>query len=174
MGQPAAPVVVQPAAAVVVQPAVVVHPFAYRTYRVTPVCPVTNVHHVFVHPVTRVERKFVITNWTSMWEPHIIHYKPRKVEIKEWVTSKSFPDDISSIFYEVDKDGNHMLEWENGEIKNFIEKAYQMKGLPVPCKSTMKKMFQHFDEDNNGGLDAVEAQHLAQAHVMSLVAALED
>merc|ERR1711953_182819 len=57
---------------------------------------------------------------------------------------------------------------ENGEIKNFIEKAYQMKGLPTPCESTMYKLFKHFDVDNNGGLDAVEAQHMAQAHVMSL------
>jgi len=158
----------------IVQPraAVVVHPFAYPAFRVTPVCPVTKAYHVFVHPHTKVERRFVVADWTPMWGPYLTYYEPKKAVIKEWVTSNSLADDISIIFYETDKDGNHMLEWSNGEIKNFITKLYQRKGLPIPDESTMYKMYQIFDEDKNGGLDAVEAQHLAQGHVMSLCAAL--
>merc|ERR1712087_1056162 len=118
------------------------------------------------------ERKFVVSDWTPMWGPYLNHYEPKKHVIKEWLTSTSFAEDISSIFYECDKDGNHMLEWNNGEIRNFITKLYQRKGLPIPGEFTMYSMYNEFDEDKNGGLDAVEAQHLAQGHVMSLCAAL--
>merc|ERR1711982_296561 len=91
-----------------------------------------------------------------------IHYEPKKAVIKEWVTSNSLAADISIIFYEMDKDGNHMLEWNNGEIRNFITKVCQREGLPIPDEFTMYQMYQLYDENKNGGLDAVEAQHLAQ------------
>merc|ERR1712187_580069 len=129
-------------------------------------------HIVWTHPHTNVTRKFVFADYASMWKPYLSVYEPKKVVIKEWVTLDSFPDDISRAFYEVDKDGNHKLEWNNREIANFITKVYEQKGLPAPDESTMYTLYQIFDEDKNGGLDAVEAQHLAHAHVMSLCAAL--
>merc|ERR1719171_3145741 len=86
----------------------------------------------------------------------LTHDEPKKAVIKEWVTSDSLADDASMIFDEMDKDGNQMLEWNNGEIRNFISKVFQRKGLPIPDESTMYRMYKMCDEDDNGGLDVFE------------------
>ena len=116
--------------------------------------------------------QFVAAQWTSMWTPYLVHYEPKRTVIQEWVTSNALADDVSRVFYETDKDGNRMLEWHNGEIRNYITKLYLSKGLPTPDEYTMFKMYQAFDADKNGVLDLNEAQHLARCHVMSLYAAL--
>jgi len=64
------------------------------------------------------------------------------------------------------------LEWNNREIANFIKSIYRSKGLPEPSEQTMYNMYKAFDLNNDGGLDVVEAEQLAQGHVSSLVYAL--
>merc|ERR1712190_580416 len=72
----------------------------------------------------------------------------------------------------VDRDGNGKLEWNNGEVRNFIANLYARKGLPPPDDTTMYQMYRAFDANNDGGLNEAEAQRMAHATVLSLCSAL--
>merc|ERR1712066_661998 len=95
-----------------------------------------------------------------------------KPMLHEWVHMNTFPGDIASSFHYVDRDGNNWLEWNNGEIRNFITNLYAKKGLPPPGDVAMYEMYRAFDSNRDGGLDAAEAQRMAQAQVLSLCFAL--
>ena len=74
----------------------------------------------YVHPHSLVAREINWANWIPMWGPYLGAYMPYKPIINNWVSTNLLADDISRTFYEVDKDGNHLLEW-NGIYTNHCQ-----------------------------------------------------
>merc|ERR1712003_237810 len=108
----------------------------------------------FVHPcVPSRRRQFVLGNYVDLWSPFLAVYQPYVGTLKQWVSSPAFTGDAYTAFKMMDRDGNNKLEWNNREIAMF-------------------NMYKAFDFNNDGGLDVVEAEQLAQGHVSSLVYAL--
>merc|ERR1711953_1054230 len=66
---------------------------------------------------------------------------------------------IHQLFLQADRDGNGCLDWNNGEIRNFIRSAYEFHGLPDPSPlddGHAFQLFQRFDADRSGSLDVRE------------------
>merc|ERR1719424_1029123 len=59
-------------------------------------------------------------------------------------------------FTECDRDGNGRLEWNNGEIRNFITACFRQQGSPPPSDQQVAAIYSKFDADNNGVLDRSE------------------
>jgi len=151
---------------------IVVHQYDYGAYQL-PVYDLAMPQIEFVHPcVPSRRRQFVLDNYVDLWSPFLTVYQPYVGTLKQWVSSPTFTGDVYTAFKMLDTDGNNKLEWNNREIARFIKCIYRSKGLPEPSEHTMYNMFKAFDLNNDGGLDVVEAEQLAQGHVSSLVYAL--
>merc|ERR1711972_349887 len=123
-------------------------------------------------PFCPCTHRVVFDNFINLWQPCCSTYIAYKPVLQQWVTVNTLPQDIATSYYCVDKDGNGKLEWNNGEIRNFISIPYGSKGLPPPDDTAMYQMYRAFDANNDGGLEMAEAQRMAQAQVLSLCSAL--
>lgn len=153
-------------------PRIVAHQYDYGAYQL-PVYDLAMPQIEFVHPfVPSRKRQIVLGNYVNVWSPFLTVYQPYVSTLKQWVSSPAFTGDAYTAFRMMDRDGNNKLEWNNREIANFIKSIYRSKGLPEPSENTMYEMYKAFDLNNDGSLDVVEAEQLAQGHVSSLVYAL--
>ena len=79
--------------------------------------------------------------------------------LKVWLESPDYQVKIHQLFLQADRDGNGCLDWNNGEIRNFIRSAYEFHGLPDPSPlddGHAFQLFQRFDADRSGSLDVRE------------------
>lgn len=67
------------------------------------------------------------------------------------------------VYAACDRDFNGCLSWHNGEIRNFIAGVFAQQGLSPPNEQQMWLLFQKFDTDRNGVLDARECLCLVDA-----------
>lgn len=68
-------------------------------------------------------------------------------------------------FKEADVNGDGVLHWNNGEIRFFISRAFQVAGFPTPPwdDRTWYTMYRQFDRDGNYSMDFGECAALARA-----------
>merc|ERR1719149_230018 len=66
-------------------------------------------------------------------------------------------------FSDCDKDGIGRLEWNNGEIRNFITACFRQQGSPPPSDQQIAAIYSKFDADNNGVLDRSECLQMVDA-----------
>merc|ERR1712039_115339 len=50
--------------------------------------------------------------------------------LKVWMEAPDYQDKIYQLFLKADRDRNGCLEWNNGEIRNFIRSAYESTVIP--------------------------------------------
>ena len=100
-----------------------------------------NVHRTYI-------RSYPSFPWVQRLQP-----------LKVWMEAPDYQDKIYQLFLQADRDRNGCLEWNNGEIRNFIRSAYELHGLPDPSPlsdSHAFQLYQRFDADRSGSLDVRE------------------
>lgn len=91
---------------------------------------------------------------------------PTLLDSRTSTTAKSIlagKREISHLFHLCDKDHNGLLTWSDGEICNFIAVVFGQHGLPSPAEAEMYELYQKYDADQSGSLDAMECIKLVNA-----------
>jgi len=88
--------------------------------------------------------------------------------ISQLVTSGQLATCAHHIFAECDRDGNKALAWNNGELRNFIERVFLKLKMTPPTEQFMFAMFTRFDVDQDQQLDRDECEALVETLCMSL------
>jgi hypothetical protein len=68
-----------------------------------------------------------------------------------------------------DKDGNGVLTWNNGEIRDYVIACIRGHHLPVPIEADIYKLYVAFDLDKNACLDTCECVCLADALARAVI-----
>eukprot|EP00746_Dinoflagellata_sp_MGD_P069539 gnl/MRDRNA2_/MRDRNA2_28473_c0_seq1.p1 gnl/MRDRNA2_/MRDRNA2_28473_c0~~gnl/MRDRNA2_/MRDRNA2_28473_c0_seq1.p1 ORF type:complete len:472 (-),score=114.39 gnl/MRDRNA2_/MRDRNA2_28473_c0_seq1:124-1539(-) len=107
------------------------------------------------------------SDWRAQYEP--AHVEQAQKKLDEW-DSANIKNTITDIFRSCDKDGTETLQWNNSEIKQFVEKVFKAKGLPVPQvpESVWYQMYREVDHDGNYSMSKDEAAEFA-LHVLQRV-----
>merc|ERR1719265_2199616 len=82
--------------------------------------------------------------------------------LNEW-DEKHIQTTIQGIFKQVDKGGSGYLEWNNSQIKNFVNEVFKAKGLPIPNvpESVWYQMYREVDHNGDYKLEQNEAVEFA-------------
>jgi len=78
------------------------------------------------------------------------------------VQKKAVTEAVHKRFDAVDTDKSLELDWNNGEIREFIRQTCQDLALPVPSEVAMGAMVAKYDADENGRLDFTECRAIVQ------------
>lgn len=79
------------------------------------------------------------------------------------IESGSLLRDALEIYRTCDRDGNGVLDWSNGEVRDFISAVFQRHGLYPPTMDQCFDLFNMFDLDRNRRLDVQECLCLVDA-----------
>lgn len=71
--------------------------------------------------------------------------------------------DALEVYRACDRDGNGVLEWSNGEVRNFITAVFTRHGLSPPTMEQCWELFNTFDRDQSKSLDVQESLCLVDA-----------
>jgi len=106
-------------------------------------------------------------DWRAQYDP--AHAEQAQKKLDEW-DSAHIKNTITDIFRSCDKDGTDTLAWNNSEIKQFVEKLFKAKGLPVPQvpESVWYQMYREVDHNGDYNMSVDEASEFA-LHVLQRV-----
>jgi len=93
-----------------------------------------------------------------------VRHRPRMIRIIE---AGDHVRTSLQVYHSCDKDSSGLLEWHNGEIREFIAKTFQRLDLVPPPEEQMYRMFKTFDRDRNNALDALECVEMVDALMRS-------
>lgn len=101
-------------------------------------------------------------------------YTPHTAAIDAWIhDDAAFEEDVGKVYRKVDRDRSGLLEWKNGEIREFVVKLFDRKGWPpVPPSFDMYELYQKFDENGDFSLSRAECLNFAHALVACLLSVL--
>jgi len=130
----------------------------------TPISVVDTPHLVYTTGVT--QPRIVIADHITRFQtlrPIYAQYQPA---IHEWLHSGNCYVDITAVYHQCDHNSDAKLEWNNGEVREFLSKMLAYKGWPAPPSDfDLYNLYRQFDADNNGSLDLHEAANFAHAYL---------
>jgi len=88
---------------------------------------------------------------------------PHRARIVPAIESGDLVRQTLQTYIACDRDSTGFLNWNNGEIRNFIGSVFQQQGLSPPNEHQMYQLYAKFDADRNGVLDARECVCLVDA-----------
>jgi len=118
---------------------------------------------VYTVPGSALKINITFDDFAYIFTPILHIYDQHITVLHSWLTQSSFDADVHSIFHQVDKDRNGTLDWNSGEIRNFIKALLAWKGLPYFGERDIYNLYRQFDRDLNNKLDMHEARNLAHA-----------
>lgn len=98
----------------------------------------------------------------------------RRAEVENWLQDVDrFTRDVLKVFRRVDWNRSRKLEWNAGEIRQFVYEIFDEKGWPgPPAKFDMCALYKEFDRNGDMALDQHECLLFAQALFLVLLRAL--
>lgn len=135
-------------------------------------------HYVGSYPPLPVQTTRLITypngamvniqELSACFTPAAALYAPHRARILPAIESGELVRQTMRIYTACDRDRNGTLSWNNGEIRNFIATVFAQHGLTPPSEQQTMMLFQRFDTDHNGVLDARECLFMVDALFRSI------
>ncbi|CAE8589421.1 unnamed protein product, partial [Polarella glacialis] len=88
-----------------------------------------------------------------------------RIKMAQAVETGALTQVAAKVFQQADLDTNGSLEWNNGEIRDYITQVLSQFGLHPPPESQVYQLYAAFDRDRSGSLELAECLRLVEAIV---------
>lgn len=101
---------------------------------------------------------------THAWYQEYKDHLPKLREVVDGWREPQINAVVRRLFEEADKNSDGSLEWNNSEIRHFINLVFQLHGLPAPNmqENNWYQLYRKFDQDRNYKLNYQECLDFAK------------